>query len=371
MKILHIINSLNTGGAEKLLLETLPLYNKMGVNVDLLVLNGIEYPFLKEFKKQNCCTIHTIGTGSVYNPFLTFKLIPYLREYDIIHGHLFPTFYWLALAKIFSFSNTKLVYTEHSSTNKRQESMLYKILDKQIYKAYDKIICISDEIKNLLKKYTPLVDGRFMVIENGVNISIIKDAKKYLKKEEINKNILESDKLLIQVAAFRQEKDQATLIRAMKFLPETIKLLLVGDGELRENNKKLVYSLSLEKRVFFLGVRMDVARLLKTSDIIVLSSHYEGLSLSSIEAMASGKPFIASDVSGLHEIVTGAGILFPDGNEIELAEHVMELLKDTDYYKKVALRCQERAESYDIKKMLDKHIAFYKQIDKGVDIETY
>ena len=163
-------------------------------------------------------------------------------------------------------------------------------------------------------------------------------------------------------ALVSQEKDQATLIRSVKLLPESIKLLLVGDGELRETNEELVNSLSLEKRVFFLGVRMDVARLLTTSDIIVLSSHYEGLSLSSIEAMASGKPFIASDVSGLHEIVTGAGILFPDGNEIELAEHVMELLKDTDYYKKVALRCQERAESYDIKKMVNDHINFYKQI---------
>lgn len=367
MKILHVINSLNTGGAEKLLLETLPIYNKIGIDVDLLVLNGIEYPFLKELKKQNCCTVYDIGKGSVYNPFLIFKLIPFLRKYDIVHGHIFPTFYWLAFAKILSRSNTKLVYTEHATTNKRQENKLYKILDRQIYKTYEKIICISDEIKIILKKYLSLKDENFIVIENGVNISTIKDAK-HLKKEEINKNISETDKLLIQVAGFRQEKDHATLIRSMKLLPKTIKLLLVGDGELRESNEVLVNSLSLEKRVFFLGVRMDVPSLLETSDIVVLSSHHEGLSLSSIEAMASGKPFLASDVPGLHEIVEGAGILFPEGNEVELAKHVMELLKDADYYKKVALRCQARAESYDIKKMVDNHINLYKQIKSNIEL---
>lgn len=364
MKILHVINNLNTGGAEKLLLEILPLYNKRGIIVDLLLLNGTEYPFFNELKKQNCCTVYDLGKGSVYNPFLIFKLIPFLRQYDIVHGHIFPTFYWLALAKIFSFSSIKIVYTEHNTTNRRQENKLYKIFDRQIYKAYTKIICISDEIKYILKKYTSLKNKNFIVIKNGVNISFFKDAK-YFKKEEISNSILETDKLLIQVSAFREQKDQATLIRSMKLLPETIKLLLVGDGELRESNEKLVESLSLEKRVFFLGVRMDVASLLKTSDIIVLSSHYEGLSLSSIEAMASGKPFIASDVPGLHEIVEGAGILFSEGDESELAKHVIELLKDTDYYEKVALRCQERAESYDIKKMVDKHINFYEQIKKN------
>ena len=75
MKILHLINSLNTGGAEKLLLETLPIYNQKGNKVDLLVLNGTGYPFLKELKKQNCCRVYDLGKASVYNPLLIFKII--------------------------------------------------------------------------------------------------------------------------------------------------------------------------------------------------------------------------------------------------------------------------------------------------------
>lgn len=361
MKVLHVINNLNTGGAEKLLLDTLPIYNKRGITVDLLLLDGTEYPFLKELKKRNCCAVYNLGVESVYNPLLIFKLIPFFRKYDIIHGHIFPTFYWLALSKIFSFSKTKLVYTEHDTTNRRQKHRLFKIIDRQVYKIYEKIICISDEIKLILKKHTTLNDENFMVVENGVNIAMVKNAK-YIAKETIDKNISNIDQLIIQVAAFRQQKDQKTLIKSMSLLPKTIKLLLVGDGELRKINEELVNSLSLEKRVFFLKARMDVPNLLKTADIIVLSSHHEGLSLSAIEAMASGKPFIASDVPGLHKIVNDAGILFQEGNEIELAKYIKKLLEDKNYYEEIALSCQERAENYDIKKMVDNYIKLYKQI---------
>lgn len=107
---------------------------------------------------------------------------------------------------------------------------------------------------------------------------------------------------------------------------------------------------------------MDVPQLLKTADIIVLSSKYEGLSLSSIEGMASGKPFIASDVPGLKEIVSGAGVLFEQGNAIELAEKINKLLEDKEYYTEIVESCQKRAQEYDIIKMVDKHIQLYESI---------
>jgi len=363
MKILHVINNLNTGGAEKLLLEALPKYSEKGLVVDLLLLDGTEYPFLSELKKQSCCNIHVIGGGPLYNPLLSFKLIPFVRRYDIVHGHIFPTFYWLAFAKIFSFSKSKLIYTEHNTTNRRQQNKLYQTLDRKIYKLYDRIICISDEIKFILEKYTSVKCESLIVIENGVNIESIKKANP-LDKTDISEYILDSDRLLIQVSAFRKQKDQKTLIKSMELLPDSIKLLLVGDGELREAAEKLVSDLSLEKRIFFLGVRTDVEKLLKTSDIVILSTHYEGLSLASIEAMASGRPFIASDVPGLHEIVNKAGILFPATNKALLAENVLKLLKNPKYYETVALKCQDRAECFNIDQMIERHITLYKKILK-------
>lgn len=100
--------------------------------------------------------------------------------------------------------------------------------------------------------------------------------------------------------------------------------------------------------------------LLKSADIIVLSSHYEGLSLSSVEGMASGKPFIASNVPGLKEVVEGAGLLFEDKNDKALAQHITDLINDKLYYERIAKACQERAMQYDINIMVSKQIDVYK-----------
>ncbi len=358
MRILHIINSLTTGGAEKLLIETLPLYHEKGLEVAILLLNGIESPFYKELQSKKCCTIYSLGKGSVYNPLLIFKMIPYLKKFEVIHIHLFPALYFVAIAKLISRAKTPLVYTEHCTSNRRLESKLFSAIDKRMYRYYAKIVCISSEIFQIIKNHTKLKEQRFQIIENGVNLSIIKEAIPSLK-EEINIKISNPDKVLIQVSGFREQKDQKTLIKALKYMPNYVKLLLVGDGNLRHECEELTTTLGLQHRVFFLGIRMDVPQLLKTADIVVLSSKYEGLSLSSIEGMASGKPFVASNVPGLRDVVGGAGLLFEDGNEQDLANIINKLIEDADFYQETVTNCLDRAEKYDISYMVAKHIALY------------
>jgi glycosyltransferase involved in cell wall biosynthesis len=361
MKILQVINSLATGGAEKLLLESIPIYNQKGIKVDILLLNGAELPFLKELTQKRCCTIYCLGKGSVYNPLLIFKLIPYLKKYEIVHVHLFPAFYFVALAKLFSNSKNSLVYTEHCTSNKRLDSKLLSFIDKKIYHFYDKLICISDEILHIIKKHTSLVQNRFQLIENGISLSDINIALP-IPKNKISSQISNTDKILIQVAGFRKQKDQQTLIKALKYLPLHVKLILVGDGVLKFECENLVNKLELQDRVFFLGLRMDVPQLLKTADIIVLSSKYEGLSLSSIEGMASGKPFVASNVPGLREIVAGAGLLFEESNEEDLASKINHLLDNQTFYDETVDNCMIRAMQYDICYMVEKQIELYKSL---------
>lgn len=358
MKILHIINSLATGGAEKLILETLPLYNAQEITADLLVLNGTAHPFLTKLQSLKCCKIFSLGTSSVYNPLHIFKIISYLKKYDMVHVHLFPAQYWVVIAKLISFSKTKLIFTEHNTSNRRLENPIFRFIDRYIYRFYTAVVCITPEIKTLLLNHTGLSETTFYVIENGVNLSIIKNATAS-QKSEINDTLNEADNILIQVAAFREQKDQKTLIKAMLLLPECCKLILVGVGPLKVECETLVADLGLQNRVLFLGARMDVPELLKMADIVVLSSKYEGLSLSSIEGMASGSPFVASDVPGLTEVVKGVGILFPQGDETLLAKEISALINDPEYYKTVALACQQRAADYDIHKMVDQHLTLY------------
>ena len=134
---------------------------------------------------------------------------------------------------------------------------------------------------------------------------------------------------------------------------------LVGDGVRRGELQNLVRDLNLQSYVKFLGLRTDVPNVLKSADIVVMSSHWEGLSLSNVEGMSVGKPFVASDVNGLREVTKDYGILFPHGDEKALAEIIIKLHDDKDYYNQVADKCYDRAQQFDIKTMVEAYNNIY------------
>jgi glycosyltransferase involved in cell wall biosynthesis len=329
--------------------------------MDLLLLNGDRTPFYEQLESAGV-KIFSLTHGKikgVYNPFLIFRIIPYLKRYDIIHTHLFPTLYWVALAKLLSFCRVKLVFTEHSTSNTRIENRFFRVIDRFIYLFYAKIGCITNEVKDVLQQKLFIKDSKLVTIENGIYLS------KYIStfpacRTDFGLN--ESDKLLIMVAGFRPQKDQDTIICALTLLPENVKLLLVGDGTRRLVLENLAKEQNVSHRVLFLGVRSDVAQLLKMADIIVMSSHYEGLSLSCIEAMSSGRPLIASRVPGLQNIVENAGLLFEHENSQDLSEKIIMLLNNNKLYTDIANRCTTRAQEYDIEKMVEKYVNLYHEL---------
>jgi glycosyltransferase involved in cell wall biosynthesis len=238
------------------------------------------------------------------------------------------------------------------------DNSFFRKVDKHIYKFYKSIVCISVEIKEILIRHTGLPLYRFVVINNGINLKDIYNASP-VQREKIHGSLKPDDKILIQVAGFRKQKDQTTLIRALNLLPENVKLLLVGDGILKKECESLAIKLNLQKRVFFLGLRMDVPQLLKSSDIVVMSSNWEGFGLAAVEGMAAGKPVLASNVPGLAKVVEGAGVLFPVGDYVELSKLIQEFLAKPAYYQTVLNACQQRAESYDIHKMVNQLVELY------------
>lgn len=250
----------------------------------------------------------------------------------------------------------KFVTTEHSTHNRRRDKRYFKVLDKYIYSKYDAIVSITEKTqKNLIEWISPQEEllKKFVIIENGVNLEKIYNAIPY-NKEEINRDFKENDVLICMVGRFAEAKDQPTLIRAISKLPSNIHLILIGEGPLLKNNIQLANQLGVIDRVHFLGFRTDVDRILKSVDIVVLSSFWEGLSLSSIEGLASGKPFIASKVPGLEEIVSDYGLLFTQGDEEEFCSLVKKLIADKEFYYNKAKLCTLRAKEFDIKTMVER-----------------
>lgn len=352
MKILHIITSLQTGGAEKLMVDLLPRLRDMGNEVELLLFDGTRTAFYDELESFGI-NIYSFSIGGyVYNPLNIFRLRKFLKNYDIIHTHNTACQYYVAIAS--RLNKAKLITTEHNTHNRRRDIFGFKYIDRYIYKQYNHIISISQKANENLQNY---IGYKYpcTTIHNGINISLY-----YNKKTIIP--MADNEIIIAMVAGFRPQKDQDTLIKAISCLPNNYKLWLIGDGERRGEIECLISHFKLSERIKLWGIRNDIPELLAQSHIVVLSSHWEGLSLSSIEGMASGRPFIASDVDGLHDIVKDAGILFPHKNYLALAKEIKSLCEDISLYKTIAQQCQERAKDYDINIMAEKYNQLYNSL---------
>lgn len=358
MKILHVITSLSTGGAEKLMVDLLPRLRDLGNEVELLIFDGTRTSFYNELE-QNGIKIHHLSIGgNVYNPINIFKLKKYLKHYDIIHTHNTACQYFVPLAKIISSAKCKLVTTEHNTSNRRRNYNLFRTIDSWMYHRYKKVICISNQAEINLKDFLKTYNTNICTIYNGVNIDRFMNANTsiefFSKFNGLNTSIM--------VAGFRQQKDQPTLIKAYTHLPSDYHLILVGDGARRTEFETLISELNLQDRVHLLGLRTDIPELLKAAQVVVMSSHYEGLSLSNIEGMASGNPFVASDVDGLREITSGYGVLFPHEDDKVLADIIHKLTTNEEYRQSVIKKCEKRAKQYDINVMAKAYINVYQEL---------
>ena len=365
MKILHIITSLRIGGAERMVSELLPRLLNRGHNVELLLFDGTRSS-LYDHIEQKGIRIHTLGEGAMqmWNPLHVVRLRKFLHRdrFDIVHTHNTPCQLLTALAV--GKDVPMLITTEHNTFNRRRNWQWYAAIDRWMYGRYDYVICVGEKVKeNLTTRLCKNINStNIAVVPNGIDLKcftdVVPDTLLYSSKKE-------DEYIIIMVAAFRKQKDQPTLLRAVQYLPDNYTLWLAGDGEQKKECKKLANILRVSRRVKFLGDRADVPQLLVTADVVVLSSYYEGMSLSCIEGMVSGKPFIASDVEGLHDIVVGAGLLFPHEDHKRLAELIRQVCENKEYGSEVATCCRERAMQYDIENVVTGYEKiYYKLIER-------
>ncbi|MCI6672318.1 MAG: glycosyltransferase family 4 protein [Prevotella sp.] len=364
MKILQVITSLETGGAETLVVNLVPKFRALGHEVDVCVFNGKRTPLMERLEKENYgIKIWRLGNG-YYNPLYILKLMRIMKQYDIVHTHNSSPQLFVAMAEVLC--SVKLCSTEHNTSNRKRSWKWYAPIESWMYGRYNHIICISQIAEEKLREY---MGGdwlreetekfqRISTVNNGVDVNQIYNAPLLSKGEQKQ----EGDFVTTMVAGFREAKDQDTLVRSLTLLPKNFKLWLVGIGARMEEVKTLAAELGVEGRVKFWGMRTDVPCILKSSDVVCMSSHWEGLSLSNVEGMSAGRPFIASDVDGLREVTKDYGLLFPNLDHQALATLIQQLHDDSAFYEKIAKRCYERAQAFDISKMVEGYHHVYEAI---------
>ena len=364
MKILQVITSLHTGGAEKLIVDIVPRLQALGNEVDVCLFDGTYTPFREQLEARGCRIYSFSNGGQVYNPLYIPKLWKLMRKYDIVHTHTTaPQFFAAVASKVFC--PAVLVTTEHNTSNRRRDWKWYPLcIERWMYRQYSKVINISDQAEENLRQFIQIEKGskndNICTIYNGVDVELFHNAEANMELRNTTKRFV-----VVMVASFRDQKDQDTLIKAVALLPkEEYELWLVGGGARENIVKKKIDDMGMNDTIKMFGIRMDVPSILKAADVVVMSSHFEGLSLSNVEGMSVGKPFVASDVDGLREVTNGYGILVPHEDAEALANIIRRLHDDKDFYTQTAEKCYERACQFDITKMVNNYNDVYKDLLK-------
>lgn len=351
MKVLHVITNLETGGAEKLLVDFLPLL-KQDCQVELALFQGQKTEFYKRLKDKGI-TIHSFSENrNVYHPKNIFCLAKLARKFDIVHTHNTACQIYGAIASLFS--KAKWCTTEHTTTS-RHRVWWFAPVEKWMYSRYTHVICISEATRQSMREVAGKSAPETTVICNGINIKKYHDA---FPASDLKKD----GKIITMVGRWSYQKDQATIIRAIAKLPKVYKLWLVGYGETEEVLRTLARKLCVNDRVLFLGLRNDVPNILKASDVVVQSSHIDGFGLAAVEGWAAGKPIIASDVEGLAQVVKDAGLLFPHEDADTLALEIEDVCMNKVLYSELVEKGYVRAAQYDISTMVEGYTNIYKTI---------
>jgi len=206
-----------------------------------------------------------------------------------------------------------------------------KAVNGVIYRIAEQVLAVSQEIKEIVIKTYGLKGSKVLVLKNG----IVFDDSLWKSTDLEGEFPLSENKLkIIAVGRLVSLKSYDVLIKAVAEIVsqgfKNISVLVAGDGGEHLRLKELIRDLKLEGYVKLLGMRNDVMRLMKLSDVFVIPSRYEGLSIAMIEAMACGLPVIASNAPGLRDhIIDGRnGLLFHTGSYRALAECILKLARD-------------------------------------------
>ncbi|MCR4913789.1 glycosyltransferase [Ligilactobacillus salivarius] len=366
MKILFVNNGLAGGGVEKLLNDMLPLINESGNYCELLILFDDDAKYLESLRNNGVKV--QIVPKKIYNKG-HFQRILYIMNYiknnnfDIVHANEFPLIYYCSIIKtILGKKMPKLVMTEHNTDNRRRHIKLSRPLEKLIYRNYDKVTSISDKVQEVLLDWLrPNDRDKYVVVYNGIAAENFRNSKPY-ERSDLLPEISEKDKLLCVIGSLTEQKNYFFMLEVMESLPDNYHVLCLGEGPLKQKIISKIQQKGLQKRVHLLGFRKDAARILKTVDVLVIPSLWEGFGLIAVEALASQTPVVVSNVPGLAEVVGDAGIKCSVNNVDEFTRAIKKVTNDNEYARQLAKLGKKQVNKYDVRKMTKDYLKLYKQL---------
>jgi len=364
INVMNILPSLNVGGREKVVIDMINNFDKEVFDLSLCCLKN-PGP-MTELLKKDKVRLYFLNRKEGVDYTLYFKIRDFFKEKKpvIVHTHNPGAFIYGAigakLAKVPIIINTEHGYEYKIPLRK-------KIIERFLMKNIDKTIAVSNDLRKKLAKSGTWSKDKIITIHNGIDLQEFNTVvHKYALRVALG--FTENDILIGNVARLAPVKDHSTLISAFEIISGRFtnsKLIIVGEGELRDELEKRTIGIGLNNRVFFLGERKDIREILSIFDIFVLSSLSEGTSITLLEAMASGKPVIATNVGGNPEVIINekTGILIPPSQPRLLAEAMQRLVLNEDLALQMGKFAKEHIKAnFDIKIMSERIKRLYEEL---------
>lgn len=363
MKILQINSAKNWGGGE---VYTINLCQKLiakGYNVMLACRTGSD---ISQIASKKGITLLELPLTGAVDFRSAWKLSQYCRknEIDIVHVHLARD-YWIARYLKAILPGIHLIFTRHLLKPIRTT-----FFHKWLFKKVDKVIAVSNAVKESLLVQNLLPPERIITIYNGIDVNRFASASSGTIRKELgfDKNL----KIIGIIGQIAPHKGSDLFIESAALVsrqyPNT-RFLLVGNdfqnGKYIEELRQISLNLGIGDKVFFLGQRTDIPEIMKDLDIFVLASKNEPFGLVITEAMAAGLPVIATNAGGAIEIVLNnkTGLLVSPDQPASLANAIGILLENEYLAQTFGKAGQKRAfEKFDLDRMVEEIIAVYSMI---------
>lgn len=354
--ILFIVRTMGLGGTENVVLQLCEILSDKVNKIVVCSSGGVHEKKLQEMGIKHYL-IPDIASKNPMDMLKSCRLIKNVidkEQITIVHSHHRMAAFYAEL--VAPKSVVKVANAHNTFTDKKK-------LTRLAYRN-TKVIAVGEMVKKNLMEYFEIPKEQVCVIHNAVkpfdsNIMPIK----VLYQEHTNGNVL-----IGNIGRLSEQKGMTYFIEAAEITARThpeARFIIVGEGEEKEQLHAQVKAKGLQGKILFLGYRSDIQNVMSQLDFVVLSSLWEGLPLTPIEAYSVGKTVIGTAVDGTPEIIRDGidGYLVEPRNPMQLAEKMNELIENSEMRESMGIQAVKRyQDEFSFEKLSERYVAFYEDL---------
>lgn len=364
LRVLHLIQFLRGYGAEKQICDLLPHLQNDGVSVAALSVYGSRLTA----EEQEALSFPIIDIGRKNRADYSFlpRMVAEIKRFspDIVHAHTHSGKYWGRVAAWMA-KVPCVVFTEHNPCDPRR-SAIEHFADPLLHARTTRIVTFLDEQRRVLSERDRVRLEKIAVIPNGLAAPPAVHSRDDRKAVRRQLGVEPEDHAIFVIGRLEYQKNQELALRAIAETPEPdrkhVRLFLMGSGSLDNELRALARELQIEEHVRFLGYRHDVPDLLPAADVLLMTSHFEGMPLTLIEGMNAGIPIVTTPWTGASDMLGKGryGFIIPGWTPQACSQELSRALASPSARSTVAERARAYAgEAFDIRRMAQAHKALY------------